>query len=166
MLVKTMDLHGAALDWAVAQCEGQQDLWQRGDIQFPRLLCEIMATQDNLNLESLSESMDLSPEDIEEIFDRANEKWESSKRSPFSPSTDWSQGGPIIEREEIALDKFADYPNWQAECNTGDYHNRQLGPTALVAAMRCFVASRLGFEIEVPDEIATAKPVANQGLSV
>lgn len=27
------------------------------------------------------------------------------------------------------------------------------GPTPLIAAMRCFVASKLGDEVEVPDEL-------------
>lgn len=62
-------------------------------------------------------------------------------------STDWSQGGPIIERERIAV-QFG--PQWTA------VHNRRLGrpsygPTPLIAAMRCFVTSRLGEELEIPD---------------
>lgn len=28
-----------------------------------------------------------------------------------------------------------------------------IGPTPLIAAMRCFVASRLGDEIEIPEEL-------------
>jgi hypothetical protein len=68
-------------------------------------------------------------------------------------STDWSQGGPIIEREGMSLDQFADYPKWQAECNSNDYHNRQHGPTPLIAAMRCYVTSKLGDEVEIPEEL-------------
>ena len=69
-------------------------------------------------------------------------------------STDWAQAGPIIEREGISLDQFADYPKWQAECNSNDYHNRQKGQTPLLAAMRCYVASMLGDTVEIPDELA------------
>lgn len=65
----------------------------------------------------------------------------------------WGYGGPIIEREFITIDAFVDSPKWCAECNTGDYHNRQYGPTPLIAAMRCYVASKLGDEVEVPEEL-------------
>jgi hypothetical protein len=62
----------------------------------------------------------------------------------FTPSTDWAQGGPIIERERITV--WGDNPFWEAErgsvwCN---------GPTPLIAAMRCYVASKLGDKIDVP----------------
>jgi hypothetical protein len=67
-----------------------------------------------------------------------------------SPSTDWSQGGPIIEREGIYL--VPDYNGgWNSTTRKrrGDYS----GPTPLIAAMRCFVASRLGDEVDVPEEL-------------
>jgi hypothetical protein len=66
------------------------------------------------------------------------------------PSTDWSQGGPIIEREGIYL--VPDYNGgWNSTTRKrrGDYS----GPTPLIAAMRCFVASRLGDEVDVPEEL-------------
>lgn len=66
----------------------------------------------------------------------------------YSPSTDWSQGGPIIEREEIQVGPGRDIDGWTAYktvCNL-----RQDGNTPLEAAMRCFVASKFGEE--VPDE--------------
>jgi hypothetical protein len=53
----------------------------------------------------------------------------------------------------MSLDQFADYPKWQAECNSNDYHNRQHGPTPLIAAMRCYVASKLGDAVEIPEEL-------------
>ena len=65
---------------------------------------------------------------------------------------DWSQGGPIIEREKIC-----------ASCpSTGDFWDARLhkfppeytrGPTPLIAAMRCYVASKLGDEVEIPEEL-------------
>jgi hypothetical protein len=67
----------------------------------------------------------------------------------YSPSTDWSQGGPIIERERIELSGVG--PFWAASMTPGnglEFH--QLGDTYLQAAMRCFVASKYGDE--VPDE--------------
>lgn len=93
----------------------------------------------------------------------------------WSPSTNWAQGGPIIERERIGLDRFAgqwaarlwagwryiEYPQGSAE-HAAAYRSRkvsqsieQQGPTALIAAMRCYVASKLGDEIEVPEEVTS-----------
>jgi hypothetical protein len=76
----------------------------------------------------------------------------------FSPSDDWAQGGAIIERENISI-TGTNFPWW--ECDSGWYaHIGDLysyGPTPLIAAMRCFVASKLGKEIELPEELeATA----------
>jgi len=63
-------------------------------------------------------------------------------------ATDWGQGGPIIERERIAVWGDGNL-YWEAECGWA----WGKGPTPLVAAMRCYVASRVGDEIEVPDEL-------------
>ena len=68
----------------------------------------------------------------------------------YLPSTDWAQGGPIIERERICLiDQGGDY--WQALWGWKE----AFGPTPLIAAMRCYVASKLGDEVEVPNEIVS-----------
>jgi hypothetical protein len=71
----------------------------------------------------------------------------------ISPSTDWAQGGPIIERERIAI-KANGYGWWFARVG-GDFGQGEwvLGDTPLIAAMRAFVASKLGDEIEVPEEL-------------
>jgi hypothetical protein len=50
------------------------------EVQFARLLCEIVATQETLDTAALKESMDLSSEsDLQELFDRAHDVWEKSK---------------------------------------------------------------------------------------
>lgn len=54
--------------------------WNNDAIQFPRLLCEIIATQDNLDIQALAESMDLTVGQVNELFDRANTAWESIKQ--------------------------------------------------------------------------------------
>ena len=66
----------------------------------------------------------------------------------FKPSTEWAQGGPIIEREKIELehDGFV----WWARIKADDDYQ---GTTPLVAAMRCYVASNLGEEVEIPKEL-------------
>jgi len=85
----------------------------------------------------------------------------------WQPSTDWSQGGPIIEREKIRLDTN-DHPDlWPWVANKlirwekredeemGDWpvYAEGVGDTPLIAAMRCYVASKLGDEIDVPEEL-------------
>jgi hypothetical protein len=72
--------------------------------------------------------------------------------TPYNPSTDWAQAGPIIEREKIALDTWGD--EWLATRIEGSAISEAIGPTPLIAAMRCYVASKLGDEVEVPDELA------------
>lgn len=129
--LKTAELTGAALDWAVAQIEGQG---------FYRT----------------------TDPDLDRPYN-------------YAPSTDWSQGGPIIEREGILLRPIRCTGHsmdgtWLAmydRTNTGtfvqwveflfkDTNRRRFwrGETALIAAMRCFVASKLGDEVDVPEELA------------
>ena len=89
-----------------------------------------------------------------------------SVRLGVSPSTNWAVGGPIIEREQIALQYYPDggHENggeWLAQ-GIGDEADEegfddivvQSGPTPLIAAMRCFVASKLGEEVEISEELA------------
>ena len=88
---------------------------------------------------------------VEITYDRENGWWETSDpcyaepNDPhvWSPSTNWAQGGPIIEREKIELVPSIDGKVWYAESL-----NRQARvercPTPLIAAMRCYVASKHG----------------------
>lgn len=68
---------------------------------------------------------------------------------PFS--TDWSQGGPIIERELIETTRGGAYAEhfWEATRNSITAY----GPTPLIAAMRCYVVSKLGDEVDVPEKL-------------
>jgi len=59
--------------------ERRNKVWEDNNVQFARLLAEIMATQDNLDMEALSESMGLEIARIEELFERAQMSWEHSK---------------------------------------------------------------------------------------
>lgn len=76
---------------------------------------------------------------------------ERKRTKDFHPSTDWRQGGPIIEREKIFL---VPNPDGWAACASFDTfsagsaeHLWQYGPTVLIAAMRSFVASKFGMEL-------------------
>jgi hypothetical protein len=116
--MKTSELTGAALDWAVAKCEGDNSV------------ASCYYSDDNVPL-----CLEEAPEPL----------WE--------PSTDWAQGGPIIEREELCIDKVA-RENWCACVRSVKNSPWLYGPTPLIAAMRCYVASKLGDTVEIPDELA------------
>jgi hypothetical protein len=115
--MKTSELQGAALDWAVARCEGYTYEIDR------------------------------------------DECWLNHRGRPFTnltdycPSDDWELGGPIIERERICIstDAFQTWMAWRYDGleMTGIEH----GPTPLVAAMRCYVASKMDDEVELPEEL-------------
>ena len=137
--MKTSELTGVALDWAVTKCETGQPLSTRGAFLVA-----------------------------------------------FKYSTDWSHGGPIIERENISVIRLYDesipdaegfwrgkyVPQWGAVIgdrhsteeqhgSQGDYWGRSYhvdedavcGETVLIAAMRCYVASKLGDNVELPEEL-------------
>lgn len=77
-------------------------------------------------------------------------------RGIYKPSTDWAQAGPIIEREEISIEfGRAEFKSAWIAYKLGTPHedNPEGGPTPLIAAMRCYVASKLGNEVEVPEEL-------------
>ena len=112
--MKTCELTGPALDWAVAKCE-----------QYPM---GIWYDEDGMPM----------------IRDDEVPEWQ--------PSTDWSQGGPIIGRERISVGTNDD--DWCADITAGETgFVRGFGPTPLIAAMRCYVASKLGGEVDVPEEL-------------
>lgn len=67
----------------------------------------------------------------------------------FRYSVSWDQSGPIIERERIAIDY--DHDVWNAAKYRLNWYVS--GPTPLIAAMRCFVASKLGDEVDIPKEL-------------
>jgi hypothetical protein len=72
----------------------------------------------------------------------------------YEPSTDWSIAGPIIEEEGIWVQR-AIPGAFYARNHTEAYYDQGIeGKTYLEAAMRCYVASKLGNEIEIPDELA------------
>jgi len=105
MKIKTNELNGVQLDWAVAKADEQPHRIVSGLLFIP-----------------------------------GGDNW--------NPSSNWAQGGPIIEREQIALFLNGD-DEWTAE----DGWHRASGETPLVAAMRCYVANKLGDEVEIPEEL-------------
>lgn len=73
----------------------------------------------------------------------------------YRPSTNWAQGGAIIERECIEI-SCLHTTGYTPDTWTAQHPQRAWarGTTPLIAAMRCYVASKLGDEVEVPEEVA------------
>ena len=72
----------------------------------------------------------------------------------FSPSSNWAHGGPIIERERISVGAgVQDYADqWSAWMRNDDGSVKGgvlQGHTSLEAAMRAFVAAKIGEEAEL-----------------
>lgn len=71
--------------------------------------------------------------------------------SDYKPSSAWSVGGPLIERERITVQSW---PNHWAALLYGAHGTaivtRARGSTPLIAAMRSYVTSKFGEEVELP----------------
>ena len=129
MKIKTSEVTGAALDWAVAKCEYDNRRYNYGSPCFSPETKRVYETQ---GLQEIGVS--------------------------FSPSTDWKQGGPIIERERLSVSEIPPSlgSGWNASKPASTpvgYKTWASGPTPLIAAMRCYVASKMGDTIEVPSEL-------------
>jgi hypothetical protein len=74
-----------------------------------------------------------------------------TRRGIWAPHELWEQGGPIIEQEQIDLmsTNRATGKAWIASTHMPWWR----GPTPLIAAMRCYVAHKLGDEVDVPEEL-------------
>lgn len=123
-ICKTSELIGPALDWAVAKCEGAKNLRENPHRFDKRLIIKIAGR--------------------------------TSYMHELRFSTDWSQGGPIIEREDCLPTRYYGAAHsrgkvYQCHLGAGTYMQ---GSTPLIAAMRCYVASKLGDEVEIPEELA------------
>ena len=124
--MNTSKLTGAALDWAVCEATG--------------LLAAYTQFRTGKNFLKV---------------------WGVAKNAHLHPSTDWAHGGPIIEREAINMTRWSRHAvsqgspvsglAWMA-CDRGSTHVHH-GPTYLIAAMRCYVASKLGDDVDVPEEL-------------
>lgn len=130
MKVYTAALTGAALDWAVAMSEGATEL------HF-----DTVATH-WFSLHGVERAL--------------GSRWGVLN---YSPSSNWNEGGPIIERERIVIDDAGGYAFVATlESDEGGYYTEEHA-NILVAAMRCYVASKLGNTVEIPDVLISPKAV-------
>lgn len=139
MKIKTSKLTGAALDWVVAKALGIRTYIGRYEhtLTGPCILD--------------ADLVDMQTDGEQEL----------------KYSRSWAQGGPIVEREGLWVRESAVVSPAVADVMTPDQkwfayakqypdsckNHCLYGSTFLVAAMRCFVASKLGDEVEVPAEL-------------
>lgn len=79
----------------------------------------------------------------------------------FEPSTDWAQAGPIIEREGITVDYISASHRWDAWTPAPEQTKGAAfgtGTTPLIAAMRCYIASKLGDVVDIPEILMQQVP--------
>jgi hypothetical protein len=77
----------------------------------------------------------------------------SGTKNDWTPSTDWAQAGPIIERERIqTVPQNVNHLRWSAYIDEGlrpgQYAIEEFGTTLLEAAMRAYVAKVFGEEVQ------------------
>jgi hypothetical protein len=128
MKVKTAELSGVQLDYAVA-----------------------MVTSTDVRI--------ISPEGDDQwlISEPDNDESRYEGFICYSPSTDWSQCGPLIESHDLRIIS-AGTEGWQAgtRVNSLGWNARYddwFGSTPMVAICRAVVASKLGDTVDIPDEL-------------
>ena len=117
--MKTSELLGNDLDWAVAKCEGIDVYEQIGYGDGGCLYTTLP----------------------------------SGEEMSFAPSIYWERGGPIIEQWMIDCNTYRN--GWRAARHVSTAPTYGYGPTILIAAMRCYVASKMGEEINIPSEVSS-----------
>lgn len=133
-IVKVKDLKGVALDWAIATSE-----------QLPVVLDPMGFRKDEPRCSQAGYWI---------WFDDCKSgSCLLIGHDGYSPSTKWHQGGDIIDRHNISLiaptESAPEPRQWKAELPNGKAQH--VGNTALVAAMKAYVTSVLGDEINLPD---------------
>lgn len=128
--MKTIDLIGPALDWAVAQAANVAVIIVRDGTPFF---------------------------DVDHYPHYGNPCSDAIKQR-FGPSYNWAQGGQIIEREHLIIrpEKRKHAPVGEIYWEAYSAFGRAVittGPTPLVAAMRCYVTMKLGTDVTIPEEV-------------
>jgi hypothetical protein len=131
MKVKTAELAGPALGWAVAIAKG---------IPAEEIYVSSSGKYQNLY--------------------RRNRDEDGALDGTYTTGPDllfwkkWEAGGPIIERERIAISYHPNplQPGWKPWAASFAAHTYR-DNTPLIAAMRCYVASKLGDEVDIPEEL-------------
>lgn len=112
--MKVSELSGEALDYWVARAEG---------IEHPRALRE------------------MAPGFVMVPYESEDDQGPITHYRAFEPSSNWSDGGPIIDRHRISIVERGD--RWFADTRGAS----ETGGSPLEAAMRAFVAREFGDEV-------------------
>jgi hypothetical protein len=143
--LKTAELTGQALDWAVAKCS-EMPLFTMGD-EWPGNYSVTMTAAEKPIL----------------ILDFTGRMWREYQgvTVPWEPSTNWAQGGPLLDKYATMVfsrDSSADVmiggfwnPSREAACEKKTPN--AYGPSILVALCRAIVAANLGSVVQVPAEL-------------
>ena len=134
--VKTAELAGPALDWAVAEAEGIQRFVMGND--WPgNSAVDDAADRDRVVICNLIGRLVV-----------ARGGWSDE----WKPSASWTQGGPLIEKYLIAF--CVEHEDVILAVLCDDYgmyvSGWRQGETHLIAACRAVVASKLGDTVQVP----------------
>lgn len=146
--IRVAEASNIQLDWLVAKCEGkeafiiEEPYYQAGELVF-----------------------------------KGEYDWSGDRHIEADYTTNWSQMGPIIEREgldvycytiagdavyknpeaeemDLVIDHLLpDTTTWSANTISATHYVTGDGPTYLIAAARCYIVSKLGEEVEVPEEL-------------
>lgn len=135
MLVKTEDLTGAALDWAVF-CAA-----------YPGM-------EPTINV-AKGETIERAPFIKPITFPSATYLTYAGAygyERNWNPSSEWECGGPLIDIYRVGI--YCDYtPAETITANVTGSGAVATGDTFLVAACRAIVAAKLGELVEIPDEL-------------
>lgn len=128
MKIKTQELEGAALDWAVAKCEGA------------------LSPLGNVIVKGRADRSHKLIITVGEIEDPIVE---------YSPSTDWAQGGPLLNRHKISrtINHSGLWIAYAGYNLNDEPRHMQCDRSELVAGLRCLVALNLGEVVDVPEEL-------------
>lgn len=149
--VPVSDLSGPALDWAVARCEGYSG-WDGEDMGFP--LHNWESTW--VNIHELAYSSDWSR--AGPIIERESISIVRCDDESIRDSKGFYCGKYEPRWAAVIGDRHSTESDYGSQ---GDYwglyykitSSAVIGPTPIVAAMRCYVASRLGDTVEIPEEL-------------
>lgn len=139
--IKTADLTGPALDWTVAKCEGWRvsvTEFRKSQISSSKFAYSSVLAKGGPIIELEKITVVCAEGDYNPSKAGTSECYDTywvATRGKLSASTVYGPQGD----------------NW-GECFQIDADAVQ-GPTPLIAAMRCFVASKLGDEVDVPEEL-------------
>ena len=132
--VKTSELIGPALDWAVAETEGIQRFAMGSDWPGNSVVADA-ADRDRVVICNLFGRLVV-----------ARGGWSNE----WSPSTDWAQGGPLIDKHNVEILRAGDCVMAKLYGLTNAAGD---GKTPLIAACRAIVAAKLGDAVSVPEEL-------------